>query len=115
MHTDSFKTTASSFIASFGESAHNAIGIYRESGERLAGVVDQRWKAALKQSSPHLSAETKKNAAHAKHVVGGYYAKGLTLSADGAKVAVDTLVSAATSAVERAAALKQAYEHKTAR
>ncbi|MRD49717.1 hypothetical protein [Caenimonas koreensis] len=114
MQTQSFQSTATTFIASFGNNAHSAISMYRDAGERIAGIVDQRWKAALKESSPHLSAETKKNAAHAKHVIGGYYARGLALSADGAKVAVDTVVGAAIAAVERAASLKQAYEQKTA-
>ena len=113
MNTHTFKSNATGVIASFGTTAHHAIGIYREAGERFAGVVDHRWKAALKESSPQLSAETRKNAAHAKHVFGGYYAKGLALSANGAEIAVDTLVGAAITAVERAAALKQGYAQKT--
>ena len=112
MNTKTFKTTATGAIASFGTNAHHAIGLYREAGERFAGVVDQRWKAAWKESSPKLSAETRKNAMHAKQVFGGYYAKGLALSADSAEVAVDTVVGAAIAAVDRATSLKQAYAQK---
>lgn len=91
-------------IAGFGNGAHRAIGLYREGGERLIDAMDQRWKAAFKQSAPKLTPETRKNAQHAHQVFSGYYAKGLAMSADGAQVVVDTVVGAAIAAVERVAA-----------
>lgn len=108
MKTQSFTANATSLIGSFGNAAHQAIEAYREGGERLATVLEQRYKAALKETGPQLTPETRKNAAHAQQVFSGYYAKGLTLTADGAVVVVDTLVGAAVTAVERAAAFKQA-------
>ncbi|HXD41804.1 MAG TPA: hypothetical protein VN649_14660 [Ramlibacter sp.] len=107
MDANSFSTTATGLLANFGHAAHQAIGVYREGGERLAATLEQRWKAALKESSPQLTAETRRNAARAQQAFSAYYAKGLALSADGAEVVVDTLVGAAVAGVERAAAFAQ--------
>ena len=107
MKTNNFSATATDLLANFGNAAHNAIGVYREGGERLADTLEQRWKKALKETSPKLTPETRKNAAHAQQVLSGYYAKGLALSADGAEVVIDTLVGAAVVAVERATAFAQ--------
>jgi hypothetical protein len=101
-------------IAGFGNGAHHVIGLYREGGERLADAMDQRWKAAFKQSAPKLTPETRKNAQHAHQVFSGYYTKGLAMSADGAQVVVDTLVGAAIAAVERMTALNAATARKNA-
>ena len=106
MKTQSFSANATSLIGNFGNAAHQAIEAYREGGERLAAVLEQRYQAALKETGPKLTPETRENAARAQQVFSGYYAKGLALSADGAVVVVDTLVGAAVTAVERAAALK---------
>jgi hypothetical protein len=100
-------------IAGFGNGAHRVIGLYREGGERLAGAMEQRWKAALKQSAPQLTPETRKNAAHAQQVFNGYYTKGLAMSADGATVVIDTLVGAAIAAVERVSAFSATAARKS--
>jgi hypothetical protein len=114
MNTDKITTTAKSVVAKVGNTAHNAIGLYREGGERLAGAMDQRWNTALKQSAPKLSAETRKNAQHAHDVFQGYYARGLALSADGAEIVIDTVIGATIAVIERAATLPQTFAHKTA-
>jgi hypothetical protein len=105
-NTNHFSTAATRYIGAFGNAAHQAIGFYREGGERLADTLEQRWNEALKQSSPKLTAETRKNAARAQQAFSALYVKGLALSADGAEVVVDTVVGAAVAAVERAAAFK---------
>jgi hypothetical protein len=101
MTTERFASSATHFIAAFGNAAHQAIGLYRDGGERLAGAVGARWDEAFRQASPQLSADTRRNARHAQQVFGRYYAQGLSISADGAKVVVDTLVGAAIAGVER--------------
>jgi hypothetical protein len=105
---------ATRLIESFGTHAHQAIGAYRSGGERLADALELRWKRALKESSPRLTPEVRKNAAHAQKVFSGYYARGLARSADGAAHVVNALVGAAQAATERAAALAQAGLRKTA-
>jgi hypothetical protein len=107
MDTNAFSASATSLLANFGNSAHQVIGAYREGGERLAATLEQRWKAALKESSPQLSPDTRRNAARAQQAFSGYYSKGLALSADGAEVVVDTLVGAAVAGIERAAEFAQ--------
>jgi len=114
MDTTRFSATATDLVGKFGNAAHSAIGLYREGGERLAETLDQRWKAALKESSSQLTAETRKNANHAHQVFNGYFTKGVALSADGAVVVVDTLVGATVAAIERTAAFAQANLQKSA-
>jgi hypothetical protein len=107
MNTNAFSATATGLVAKFGNTAHDAIGAYRAGGERLAGTLEQRWKAALKETSPKLTPETRKNAARAQQAFSAYYVRGLNLSADGAAVVVDTLVGATVAAIERTATFAQ--------
>ncbi len=110
------KTTiaAKTIVTNVGTTAHQGVGLYRKGGKRLATVLGKRWDTAFKDASPKLSAETRKNAAHAQKVVGSYYSRGLALSADGAEVVIDTLIGATISAIDRAATLKRTYARKTA-
>ena len=102
MNTQQFSTVAAQVIDGFDTTAHQAIGVWRQGGTRLADFAGQRWDGAFEQASPKLTAETRRNATHAKKVFAGYYGKGLQLSTSGAQVAVDTLVQAARGAVDRA-------------
>lgn len=108
MDTATFSTAATNAIALAGNTAHDLIGAYRGRGELVAAALERRWKAALKESAPQLTPETRKNAARAQRAFSASYAKGLALTADGAEVVVDTLVGAAAAAVQRAAAFRQA-------
>ncbi|MBX3586690.1 MAG: hypothetical protein KF796_08590 [Ramlibacter sp.] len=114
MTTTEFSRAATGVITTFGSTAHKIIDTYQTGGTRLHDAVEQRWKRALKETSPKLTSETRKNAAHAQQVFSGYYAKGLALTADGAKVAVDTLVGVALATTERATALAEAGLRKAA-
>src|SRR4029453_5414291 len=100
--TKTFSANAADLIASLGNSAHHAIGVYRKGGERLAERVEQGWKAQLKETAPKLTPETRKNATRAQEAFSGYYARGLALSADGAEMVVDTMVGATTAVTGRA-------------
>lgn len=110
MDTNAF-SAATRLIAGAGNTAHVLIGSYRQRGELLATSLEQRWKAALRQASPQLTAETRKNAARAQRAFSASYARGLALTAGGAEVVVDTLVGAAVAAVQRAAAFQQSRLH----
>jgi hypothetical protein len=112
--TTTLSAGATRLIESFGTHAHQAISAYRSGGERLADNLELRWKRALKASSPRLTPEVRKNAAHAQKVFSGCYARGLARSADGVAQVVDTLVGAAQAATERAATLAQAGLRTTA-
>jgi hypothetical protein len=108
MNTEQFSATAQQLIASFDNNAHRAIDAWRTGGERLGAAARQRWDTAFAESRRQLSAETRRNATRARDAFAGCYAKGMELSTGGAETAVDTLVQAAQSAVERAAAWQQA-------
>jgi hypothetical protein len=108
MDTSTFSAAATNALANFGNTAHHMVGVYREGGERLAATLERRWTAALKEASPQLTAETRRNAARAQQAFSASYSKGLALTADGAEVVIDTLLGAAVAAVERAAAFQQA-------
>ena len=107
MDKQALGSTARQWIAGFDSNAHRAIAAWREGGERLGGLARERWDAAFAEAKPKLSAETRRNASHARDVFAGVYAKGVVLSASGAEAAVDTLVEAARAAVDRAAARRQ--------
>ena len=108
MDKQEFTTAAKTAFANFGTAAHKAIDVYREGGERLAALAGERWDSAFEQSKKELDAETRKNAKHAKEVFAKYYERGLALSADGAGIAVDTIVGAWIAGIDRAAAFKHA-------
>jgi hypothetical protein len=107
MNTANLTTVATKVIDGFDTAAHQAIGFWREGGDRLAELAADRWETAFEQSKAQLSAETRRNATHAKKVFAGYYSKGLQVSTSGAEVAVDTVVQAAREAVQRAAVWQQ--------
>lgn len=107
MNTQRFASVANQWVEGFDTVAHTAIDLWRTGGERLGALARQRWDAALQESSPQLDAETRKNAQHARQVFGGYYTKGVALTAAGAEVAVDTVVQVARGALERAQAWQQ--------
>ena len=107
MKNAQFSDVANQWIDGFDSTAHQVIGAWREGGERLGQAARERWDSAFKQSSPELSAETRRNAAHARKVFAGYYNKGVALSTGGAEVAVDTIVQSARTAIERAATWQQ--------
>lgn len=108
MTKQQFTGAATAALGQFGEAAHRAIALYREGGERIAQAAHERWEAAFAQAKPQLDAETRKNAKHAKDVFGRYWARALELSTDGATVAVDMVVGAAITGVERVAGHTQA-------
>ncbi|MEJ6023976.1 hypothetical protein [Ramlibacter sp. PS4R-6] len=108
MDKHEFTAAAKAAFTRFGTTAHKAIDLYREGGERLATLAGERWDTAFEQSKKELDAETRKNAKHARDVFAGYYERGLALSADGAGVVVDTIVGAWIAGIDRVGSYKHA-------
>lgn len=98
-----FTKAATKALGRFGDTAHRVIELYREGGERIGVVANERWDTAFEQARPQLSAQTRRNARNFKEVCGRYWSRGVTLSADGASIAVDTMVAAAIAGIGRAA------------
>ena len=89
------------------------IDAYRAGGERVVGLLEQRWNRALKESRTQLTAETVKNASAAQLVFSACYTKGLSLTTNGAQQMVSQLVKVLEDGVERVAANASAFEEKT--
>lgn len=103
----SIRNTAEQWIGGFDTQGHRAIAGWRTAGERLGQAARSRWDRAFAESSPQLSAETRRNASHFRDVVARYYVQGMDLSATGAERALEASVQAAQAAVARAAGWQQ--------
>ncbi len=113
MSAKNLSTVASDLIESYGNTAKNVIDAYRAGGERVVGLLEQRWNQALKQSRTELTAETAKNATAAQLAFSAYYTKGLNMTTNGAQQVVEQLVKVLEVGVERAAANASLFEEKT--
>jgi hypothetical protein len=113
MRTQKLSSVTTDVIASTGNTAKNVIQAYRVGGERVVGLLEQRWNIAFKASRAQLSAETAKNATFAQHLVSDYTTKGLVLTTNGAQDVVNQLVKLADAGVERVAANASLFEEKT--
>src|SRR5438105_14721455 len=103
MTKQQFTDVTTTALGQFGNAVHQAIALYREGGERIAAVANERWETAFEEAKAQLDAETRKNAKHFKQVVGSYWTRAIALTTDGATIAVDTVVGAAIAGVERIA------------
>ena len=108
MNDNRITAAAAQFVEAFASTAHDALTPCVAAGERLAGFAAERWDHAFEQASPRLSAETRRNAANARQVFARCYRQGLERSGEGAARAVDAMVKAAGSAIERAEAFRSA-------
>ena len=113
MRTQNLSTVTTDVIASTGNTAKNVIQAYRVGGERVVGLLEQRWNRAFKASRSQLSAETAKNAAAAQRMVSDYTTKGLVVTTNGAQDVVSQMVKLAGAGVERVAANASLFEEKT--
>lgn len=113
MSANNLSTVASNLIESYGNTAKNVIDAYRAGGERVVSLLEQRWNRALEESRPQLTAETVENASAAQLAFSACYAKGLTLTTNGAQHVVSQLVKVLEGGVERVAANASAFEEKT--
>jgi hypothetical protein len=113
MNAKKLSTVATDVIESTGNTAKNMISAYRVGGERVVGLLEQRWNQALSESRAQLTAETAKNATAAQQAFSGYYAKSLSATTNGAQDVVDQMVKLAGAGVERVAANANLFEEKT--
>ena len=113
MSTQNLSAVTTTLVESYGNTAKNVIGAYRAGGERMVDFLEQRWNSAFKASSPQLTKEVKQNAQAAQRVFGGYYAKGLTYTAEGATQVVNQIVKLAASGIQQVAANASRFEEKT--
>lgn len=113
MATKKLATVTCHLITSYGNTANNVIHAYRVGGERVIGLLEQRWGRSLKQSRSQLAAGVAKNATAVQRVLQSYSLKGLSLSSGGAQEVVNRVVKLADAGVHTVAINAARFEHKT--
>jgi hypothetical protein len=113
MASKKLATVTCHMINSYGNTAKNVIHAYRVGGERVIGLLDQRWNRALKQSRWQLAAGVAQNATAVHHVLQSYSLKGLTLTSGGAQNMVNRVVKLADAGVHTVAVNAARFESKT--
>ncbi len=113
MTTKNLATVTNELIESYGNTAKNVINAYRVGNERAVSYVDQSWATAVKKTGARLSAEVRGNAISAQKKITSVYAQGVTLTTDGADVAVNKAVELAGKGVEQVAANATRFEKAT--
>jgi len=113
MSAKNLSTVTNELIASYGNTAKNVINAYRVGNERAVGYVDQSWAAAVKKTGTRLSAQVRGNAVAAQQKISALYVQGVTLTSDGADVAVNKAVELAGKGVEQVAANASRFEQTT--
>jgi hypothetical protein len=113
MASKKLATVTCHLITSYGNTAKNVIHAYRVGGERVIGLLEQRWDRALKQSRSQLAAGVAKNATAVQHALHSYSLKGLTLTSGGAQDMVNRVVKLADAGVHTVAVNAARFEDKT--
>ena len=113
MTAQNLSSVTTGLINTYGSTARNVVNAYRVGNERVAGILDQRWESAVMKSAKNLSAEVRNNAIAAQKKINGYYVKGITLSSDGAEIAISRAVELAAKGVSQVAANASAFEKAT--
>ena len=113
MSAKKLSTVTCHVITCYGNTARNVIQAYRAGGERVVGLLEQRWNLALKQSRSRLASGVAKNAAALQHALHEYSLKGLTLTSGGAQGVVNQAVRFADAGVHKVSVNADRFEDKT--
>lgn len=113
MSTKNLSTVTTELIESYGKTVRNVVSAYRVGGERVIGLIDQRWEQALKKTGSRLKPEARGNALAAQRKLSGYYARGISLTTGGADALIDKAVELAAKGVQQASANASRFEKKT--
>jgi len=113
MTSKNLSTVTNELITSYGNTAKNVISAYRVGNERAVGYVNEAWVSAVAKAGPRLNSEVRNNALSAQKKVASYYVQGITLTSDGAEVAVNRAVELVGKGVEQVAANASRFEKST--
>jgi len=100
-------------IQTYGKAASNVIHAYRAGGERVVGMLDERWNSAFKQSRSQLDSGVAKNATAVHQLLQKFTLKGLTVTSGGAQGVVNQVVKLADAGVMSVAENVDRFEGKT--
>lgn len=113
MSTKNLATATTELIESYGNTARNVVSAYRAGGERMIGLMDQRWEQALEKTASRLKPEVRGNALSAQKKLSGYYTRGINLTTGGADALINKAVELAAKGVQQASANASRFEDKT--
>jgi hypothetical protein len=113
MSAKKLSTLTCHMITAYGNTANNVIHAYRVGGERVVGLLEQRWNRALKQSRSKLTAGVAKNASAVQHALHSYSLRGLILTSGGAQQMVNRVVKLADAGVHTVSVNAARFEDKT--
>jgi hypothetical protein len=113
MSAKKLSTVTCHVITSYGNTAKNVIHAYHAGGERVVGLLEQRWNRALKESRSQLATGVAKNANVVQQMLHKYSLKGLTLTSGGAQDIVNQVVKFADASVLAVSANVDRFEDKT--
>lgn len=103
MRTQHLSTVTCRLTASYGNTAKNVIKAYRVGGERLVGLVEQRWNRSLRASRVKLGTGVAHNANAAQARLQQFAQTSLALTANGADRVVNTVLHLADTSVHMVA------------
>ena len=113
MSTKNLSAATTDLIESYGNTARNVVSAYRIGGERMLGMMDQRWEQALEKTASRLKPEVRGNALSVQKKLSGYYSRGISLTTGGADALINKSVELAAKGVQQAAANASRFEKKT--
>ena len=103
MRTKNLSGLTCHVVASYGNTAKHAITAYRTGGERVVGVIEQRWNRSLKESRSQLAAGVVRNANAVQARLQQFAQAGLALTSDSAESLVNKMVQLADAGVHSVA------------
>ena len=103
MRTKNLSTLTCHVVASYGNTAKHAITAYRTGGERVVGVIEQRWNRSLNASRSQLAEGVARNANAVQARLQQFAQSGLALTSNGAESLVNKMVQLADAGVHSVA------------
>lgn len=113
MTAKSLAGVTTDLIHAYGNTARHVINAYRVGGERIVDAVEERWEGALQASGPKWTNEMRHQALAAQRLAGGFCARSLGMTTQGADELVQQIIRLATGGVKQAAANATRFEEQT--
>ena len=113
MRTKNLTKLSCHMVTAYANTARHVIHAYQSGGERVIGLLQQRWQGALRKSRSQLASDVAKNASNAQHVLHRYSVKGLTLTSDGAQHMVKRVADLADAGILAISSNATRFEDKT--
>lgn len=114
MALSTLTSTTSTVIETYGNAAKNVVSAYRAGNARAAQYLDQSWASALEKAGSRLGDQSRQRALKAQQKISGAYVHAVTLSADGAEVAINKALDVSGRTIAQLAANADRFGNSTA-